>query len=99
MYGASPIYETFTVTATWGARITAYEAYRRAGGRRALNARRRFQAGERQVQVAQRIAQLGLQHGVRARIALELGVHPSTIGRDIQRIFGDRGPRQGMSAS
>jgi IS30 family transposase len=36
---------------------------------------------------------------VRARIALELGVHPSTIGRDIQRIFGDRGPRQGMSAS
>jgi hypothetical protein len=87
------------MTTSWSAQTSPEEAYRRAAGRRAHNARRRFQAAERQVLVAQRIAQLGLQHGVRARIALELGVRPSTIGRDIQRLFGDRGPRQGSSAS
>lgn len=78
------------MSAEWSRPVSAEEAYRRAAGRRALNARRQFAAAERQVEVARRLAQYVLRHGVRARIAREVGVHPSTIGRDFQRLFESR---------
>lgn len=57
------------------------ELERRASGRRHYNSVRQFRALVRQVQVARLLAQ-----GVRTRqeIARRLGVHPSTISRDIQ---------------
>jgi hypothetical protein len=75
------------VTAEWSAHISPDEAYRRVAGRKAFNARRQFEAAERRAQVARRLAAYGMGRGVRARIAGELGVHASTIGRDLRRIF------------
>jgi len=51
------------------------------------NARRQFKAAERQVEIARRLAQGCIGRGVRAQIARELHVHPSTIGRDIRHLF------------
>jgi hypothetical protein len=75
------------MTADWSAPIGADAAYRRAAGRRAFNARRQFAAAERRAQVARRLAAYGMGRGVRARIAQELQVHPSTVGRDLRRSF------------
>ena len=60
------------------------EVERRASGRRHYNSVRQFRATLRQMQVARLLAQ-----GVRRRraIARRLGVHPSTISRDVQAIL------------
>jgi IS30 family transposase len=52
---------------------------RRAGGRRHYNAVRRLRAVQRKVQVAQLYREGLSQH----EIARRLGVHPSTISRDL----------------
>ena len=59
------------------------EVERRASGRRHYNSVRQFRALERQGQVVRLLAQ-----GMRTRqeIARRLGVHPSTISRDIQAL-------------
>jgi hypothetical protein len=59
------------------------EVERRASGRRHCNHVRQFRALARQRQVARLLGQ-----GVRTRqaIARRLGVHPSTISRDIQAL-------------
>jgi len=63
------------------------EVERRASGRRHYNSVRHFRATLRQMQVARLLAQ-----GVRRRvvIARQLGVHPSTISRDIQMLMALR---------
>ncbi len=63
----------------WGQWINTDEAYRRAGGRRHYNAVRQFRASFRRLTVASRLL-AGLSQ---AAIARELGVHRSTINRDI----------------
>jgi predicted DNA-binding transcriptional regulator YafY len=59
------------------------EVERRASGRRHFNRLRQFRALERQGQVMQLLAQ-----GIRTQqaIARQLGVHPSTISRDMQAL-------------
>jgi hypothetical protein len=60
---------------------------RRASGRRHYNAVRQSNASFRRSQVAQRMAA-----GTTSRVALaaRLGVHPSTISRDITALLGAR---------
>jgi hypothetical protein len=81
------------MSAEWSAIVSNDSAYRRAAGRRAHNLRRQFAAATRRAEVARRLTRYGIGRGVRARIARELGVHPSTIGRDVRRILPPLGAR------
>ncbi len=70
---------------TWG------QVCRRAGGRRGYNAQRQFAAAYRRSEVARLLlAGVGRRHsgltGQQAEIARQLGVHPSTISRDLAAI-------------
>lgn len=59
---------------------------RRAAGRRRYNAKRRAKAGERYKQVIDAMSSLdGRKRGAQAQLARALGVHPSTICRDVAR--------------
>jgi len=44
---------------------------------------------ERRLEVARLIQANGLHRGAQARMARQLGVSESTIGRDVQAIFGE----------
>jgi hypothetical protein len=56
----------------------------RTGGRRRINAQRHREAERRRDVVVGMVAVYDLEHGVRQRIAKVLGVHPSTVSRDIK---------------
>jgi hypothetical protein len=72
----------------WSAATDLESVKRRAGGRRAHNARRRFQRDFRRTRVAELLKRYGpWTAGVRVRIARELGVHKSTITRDAQALL------------
>lgn|SRR5690349_13490345 len=60
-------------------------AYRRAGGRRAYNARRRFQQVRRRAEVARLLTCKGalFRRGIQTELARELNVSRSTISRDL----------------
>ena len=73
---------------TWSAITSTSEANRRAAGRRHYNAQRQFSAHLRRIEVQRLLLEYGYEHGVRARIAARLGVHPSVITRDVQRLSG-----------
>jgi len=70
-------------------------AYRRAAGRRAYNFRRQFGAAERQIEVARLLRELGFGWGIQSQIAMRLGVHRSTITRDLRKIFPPLDPEVG----
>lgn len=76
------------IASSWSAFTTTSEANRRAAGRRHYNAMRRFNGDLRRVEVGKLITAYGLGRGVKARIARELGVHPSTISRDLREMWG-----------
>ena len=59
---------------------------RRAGGRRHYNAVRQFQAAQRLLQVLALLNDFGLGRGSQSRIAERLGVHRSTICRDVAKL-------------
>jgi DNA invertase Pin-like site-specific DNA recombinase len=82
------------MTGQWSQSTSAEEAYRRAAGRRAHNLRRQLNASYRRAEVVRLLALYGLKPGVRARIASELGVHPTTIGRDLKIILDHLEPSQ-----
>jgi hypothetical protein len=92
---------TGSLPAGWSARVSADEAHRRAAGRRAYNLRRQLDASYRRTEVVRLLAQYGLRPGVRARIARDLHVHPTTIGRDLAIILDHIEPSRtgGMGAS
>lgn len=74
----------------WGARVSRDEMQRRAAGRRRYNAVRRFRRTLRRAEVAERLARCGgLRRGVLARIAAELGVHRSTVSRDLAALVAE----------
>ncbi len=59
---------------------------RRAGGRSRYNRRRQLLAQQRLTQVIRLLGEIGFRHGYQTRIAEQLGVHRSTICRDIARL-------------
>lgn len=65
-------------------------AARRAGGRRRYNRQRQDAAAVRRYLVAQMLPETGWEYGVQSEIAEALGVHRSTISRDIRWLFGDK---------
>jgi hypothetical protein len=79
------------MTTSWTKLTTHNEAIRRAGGRRHYNSVRQLDALLRLVEIHRLVGEYGMGHGVRQRIADELGVHRSTISRQL-RPYG-RAPR------
>jgi hypothetical protein len=69
----------------WSDPVTNDEAHARAAGRRAYNSTRQFKAMMRTGEVVRLLSERGWSRGVQAEIARELGVHRSTVTRDIQR--------------
>lgn len=67
----------------WTAPTDPETVRRRAAGRRRYNAQRRFKAELRRGRVAHLLAEEGGRWGAQARVARRLGVHPSTISRDV----------------
>lgn len=63
------------------------DARRRAGGRRHYNHWRQVKAELRRVQVAELLPVYGLSRGAQTRIAQRLGVHRSTICRDVHAVI------------
>ncbi len=87
------------MTAEWSYPVSADEAYRRAAGRRAYNLRRQLDASYRRTEVVRLLAEYGFRRGVRARIARELQVDPTTIGRDLRMILDHMEPTGGAEAT
>ncbi len=58
--------------------------FRRAGGRRAFNALRQREAEIRRIRVAMLLLEVGFLRGSVSEIARRLGVHRSTVCRDVQ---------------
>ena len=80
---------TSTPRSTWSSPTDAATVARRAGGRRAYNARRRFAAEARRAAVMALVEKEGVsiwRRGVQSKLAENLGVHRSTICRDVRII-------------
>ena len=76
----------------WQRQIDWNAVCRRAGGRRRYNAMRRRKADARRVAIAEVLDGLGLvalfaRRGLSVRLAAALGVHRTTVWRDLQRIL------------
>jgi hypothetical protein len=72
----------------WQARVSDADARRRAAGRRKFNEKRRQAAYQRRDQVQQAWLEQGETWGWQTRLARQLGVHKSTISRDVTAIRG-----------
>lgn len=71
----------------WHSHIDPHRAYCRAGGRRRYNAERQRRADQRRVIVAGMLWQLLFRkRGLIGALARHLGVHRSTIWRDVKRL-------------
>ncbi|MBY0588339.1 helix-turn-helix domain-containing protein [bacterium] len=78
----------------WFAPIEDGDAYRRAGGRRAYNARRTFAREARLRRIVEMMHRLPrditslrfLPWGSQQKLADRLGVHPGTISRDLKAL-------------
>ena len=80
----------------WGCRTDAQTAYHRAGGRRRYNAERARERIRRRDRVAAIAVELGprfFTRGAQAEIARRLGVHRSTVCRDLEEILAELSPR------
>jgi len=73
----------------WSETVSTDEAHARYLGRRRYNSLRRDQAAMRRIEVAELIVAAGgfLVPGVRSRIARHLGVHRSTVSRDVRALL------------
>ncbi|MDQ3816075.1 MAG: hypothetical protein M3362_00095 [Acidobacteriota bacterium] len=70
----------------WGAKTDFDVVCKRAAGRRRYNAKRREEARERYLQVVEAIMPTGgRKRGTQAQLARVLGVHRSTICRDVAK--------------
>src|SRR5262249_18500878 len=76
----------------WGSPTTWDEVCRRAAGRRHYHAMRRLWRDLRRRKVVKLLARHGLGHGVRARVARELGVSEATVSRDVRAILTSHAP-------
>ena len=74
----------------WGAPTSSDEAHKRAGGRRRYNSHRQFVAFVRRQMVVALAWEFGLaRRGSRSRIARAIGVHRSTVSKDIKAILAE----------
>jgi hypothetical protein len=76
---------------TWSDPTSTDEAHRRAAGRRLYNGVRHAQAMVRAGEVIRLLNERGMGRGVQAQIARELGVHRSTVSRDVMRALSRDG--------
>ncbi len=81
--------ETLVSNKAW-ARTSPEAAARRAGGRRRYNADRQTDALLRRHLVAQMLGEYGFERGAQSRMAEDLGVHRSTISRDLDWLLEDK---------
>lgn len=75
---------------SWTATVSRSEMSKRAGGRRAYNARRQSAAKARQAKIHEAIAEMNFNWAdwrARAELARQFGVSRATITRDIQHIL------------
>jgi len=72
----------------WTARVSSGEAHRRAGGRRRYNAWRRFAQLHRRHLLSEALQETGMGRGYQSQLARRLGVHRSTVHRDVQALLG-----------
>jgi hypothetical protein len=84
--GPSKVSNNWSETTSWE------EVCRRNAGRRAYNSRRAILRDYRRMQVVKLLARYGIDHGVFARIARELGVHRSVISRDFKYLCRAHAP-------
>ena len=84
------------MTRSWTARTDSSTVYRRASGRRRYNKMRQEQAADRRALLLHLISSGRFGRldgwGVQKRLAVALGVHPSTVSRDISRIMERMAP-------
>lgn len=72
----------------WQARVSDNGAHQRAGGRKRWNSLRTFLADDRRRLLLELLIDAGgLERGAQSRIAEALGVHRSTISKDLKRIL------------
>jgi hypothetical protein len=69
---------------SWSIKTDPKDAARRAGGRRHYNSVRQCQANVRRTKVVELLEVYGFLRGSQSAIAKELGVHRSTVCRDLQ---------------
>ena len=72
---------------SWSKLTDADTAARRAGGRTHYNRKRQWEATKRRGEVLRLVAINRLERGSQAEMARQLGVHRSTITRDLQAVF------------
>jgi hypothetical protein len=80
-----------TSQSSWSAPTTNDEVHRRVSGRRLYNSVRHAQAMVRAGEVIRLLNERGFGRGVQAQIARDLGVHRSTISRDVMRALSPDG--------
>jgi hypothetical protein len=79
----------------WTMIVGNNEAARRAGGRRRYNLTRRFEAMRRQWRIVDLLSTGAYEgRGRQSRIAEQLGVHRSTVSRDLRAILFPPWPRR-----
>ena len=76
----------------WSAPTSWDEVCRRKAGRDRYNSVRRVQRAERRFRVLKLLSRYGMDRGVQARIARELGVSRVTISRDVAALLFDHTP-------
>jgi hypothetical protein len=76
---------------SWSDPVSGDEAHARAAGRRLYNSVRHAQAMVRAGEVVPLLNERGFGRGVQAQIARELGVHRSTVSRDLMRALSPDG--------
>jgi hypothetical protein len=76
---------------SWSAPTSTDEAHARAAGRRLYNSVRHAEAMVRAGEVIRLLNERGFGRGVQAQIARDLGVHRSTISRDVMRALSPDG--------
>ena len=73
----------------WSAPTSWDEVCRRKAGRDRYNSVRRLQRAERRFRVLELLSRYGMDRGVQARIAKELGVSRVTVHRDVAALLFD----------
>jgi hypothetical protein len=71
----------------WSQPTTWEEVCKRVRGRTRINAWRKHVAALRRRQVLDLLLRYGWKYGTQSLIAAQLGVHKSTISRDIRHLF------------